>query len=112
MSRYAWDVYRAAARARWIGRVGTADEAKSSRGTGLHASPDLVDDDAVVLIPFAVADAGLENLSVQPRERQVLSDLARLRNMSSTSLRVWRARPSAEKSPRTILGPLVSMTCE
>ena len=67
--------------ARWIGRVvtSTADEAKSSRGTVLHASPDLVDDDAVVLIPFAVADAGLENLSVQPRERQILSDLARLR---------------------------------
>src|SRR5499427_9670372 len=73
--------YTAPLPARWIGRVvaSTTDEAKSSRGTVLHAPPDLVDDDAVVLIPFAVADSGLENLSVQPRERQILSDLARLR---------------------------------
>src|SRR5262249_4946539 len=69
---------------RSLGRIcrvvaSTPDEAKSSRGTVLHASPDLADDDAVVLIAFAVADAGPKNLSVQPRERQILSDLARLR---------------------------------
>src|SRR5262249_35676115 len=72
----------------------------------LHASPDLVDDDAVVLIPFAVADAGLENLGIQPRERQVLSDLARLRQHEFHSLERLARAPFSREVAAQHLGAL------
>src|SRR5262245_18739291 len=43
------------------------------------APPDLLDDDAVVLVAFAVEDTGLQNPRVQRGEGQLLSDLACLR---------------------------------
>ena len=43
-----------------------------------HAAADFLDDDAVVLLAVAVADAGLQHVGVNFQKRQLLAGLARL----------------------------------